>query len=124
MRMDEMEDCRGRIKENIDYAELLAEHPLDRDLLDGYVELMVEACCSQRDYTRIGGQDVPTATVRDRFLKLTREHMGYVLESLQRNTTQVRNIKAYTLPALYNVPVTMTQYYTSQVSHDLAQCYA
>jgi len=124
MRMDEMEDCRGRIKENIDYAELLAEHPFDCDLLDGYVELMVEACCSQREYTRIGGQDVPAAAVRSRLLSLTKEHIGYVLESLQKNTTKVRNIKAYTLAALYNAPVTMMQYYISQVSHDMAQCYA
>ncbi len=104
----------------IDYDLLLAEHPLDRDLLDGYVDLMVEVCCSQREHTRVSGQDVPTAVVRSRLLKLTKEHIEYVLESLQKNTTLVRNIKAYTLTALYNAPATMVQYYTFQVSHDMA----
>jgi len=120
MRMDEIDSCRGVIQGNIGYASLLAEHPLDRDLLDGYVELMVEACCSRREYTRISGQEIPTDMVKNRLLKLTREHIGYVMESMQKNTTQVRNIKAYTLAALYNAPVTMGQYYTSQVSHDMA----
>ena len=37
------------------------------------------------------------------------------------NTTLVKNIKAYTLAALYNAPTTISQYYASLVSHDLAQ---
>ncbi len=40
---------------------------------------------------------------------------------MQRNTTQVANIRAYTLSALYNAPVTIGQYYTAQVSHDMTQ---
>lgn len=44
-----------------------------------------------------------------------------VKEAMQRNTTQVANIRAYTLSALYNVPVTIGQYYASRVSHDMAQ---
>ncbi len=120
MRMDEIDSCRGVIHENIGYASMLADHPLDRDLLDGYVELMVEVCCSRREYTRVSRQEIPTDMVRKRLLSLTGEHIGYVLECLQKNTTQVKNIKAYTLAALYNAPVTMGQYYTSQVSHDMA----
>jgi len=121
MRMDEIDSCRGVICENIGYASLLADHPLDRDLLDGYVELMVEVCCSRREYTHVSGQEIPTDMVRKRLMMLTGEHIGYVLECLQKNTTQVKNIKAYILAALYNAPATMGQYYTSQVSHDMAQ---
>ena len=43
------------------------------------------------------------------------------MDSLRQNTTQVVNIRAYTLAALYNAPVTISQYYTAQVSHDMAQ---
>ena len=56
------------------------------------------------------------------------ERIGAVLdtiyfgENLTRvNTTLVKNIKAYTLAALYNAPTTISQYYASLVSHDLAQ---
>ena len=37
------------------------------------------------------------------------------LDSLKSNTAKIGNIKAYTLAALYNAPVTMGQYYTSLV---------
>lgn len=58
--------------------------------------------------------------IKSRFLKLNSEHIGYVMDSLKSNTAKIGNIKAYTLAALYNAPVTMGQYYTSLVSHDMA----
>ena len=121
MRMDEMDRYRELIKENIDFDLLLQEHPYDEETLEGYVELMVEVCCSRRDFIRIAGEEVATGVVKSRFLKLNHEHIAYVLDSLSQNTTLVKNIKAYTLAALYNAPTTIGQYYTSLVSHDLAQ---
>ena len=119
--MDEMDRYREQIKENIDYDLLLQEHPYDEETLEGYVELMAEVCCSRRDFIRIAGEEAPTGMVKSRFLKLNHEHIAYVLESLSQNTTLVKNIKAYTLAALYNAPVTIGQYYASQASYDLAQ---
>ena len=116
-----MDRYRELIKENIDFGLLLTEHPYDQETLDGYVELMVEVCCSRRDFIRIAGEEMPTGVVKSRFLKLNREHIAYVLDSLSQNTTLVKNIKAYTLAALYNAPTTISQYYASLVSHDLAQ---
>lgn len=121
MRMDEMDSYRELIKENIDFDLLLQEHPYDEETLEGYVELMVEVCCSRRDFIRIAGEEVATGVVKSRFLKLNHEHIAYVLDSLSQNTTLVKNIKAYTLAALYNAPTTIGQYYASLVSHDLAQ---
>ncbi len=121
MRMDEMDRYRELIKENIDFDLLLQEHPYDEETLEGYVELMVEVCCSRRDFIRIAGEEMATGVVKSRFLKLNCEHIAYVLDSLNQNTTLVKNIKAYTLAALYNAPTTISQYYASLVSHDLAQ---
>lgn len=120
-RMDEMDRYRERIRENIAYDLLLAEHPYDAETLEGYVELMVEVCCSRRDFIRIAGEEVAAGIVKSRFLKLNHEHIAYVLESLSQNATLVKNIKAYTLAALYNAPMTIGQYYASQVSRDMAQ---
>lgn len=120
MGLDEIEDYRELILENIEYDILLERYPYDKDVLDGYVELMLEVCCSTREYVRICGQEVPTEVVKSRLLKLNGEHIGYVIDSLKNNTTKIGNIKAYTLAALYNAPVTMGQYYTSLVSHDMA----
>lgn len=120
-RMDQMDACRALICENIDYGGLLRDYPYDADLIDGYVELMAEVCCTQRETIRVNQEDIPAELARSRFLKLDREHILYVMEAMRRNTAQVGNIRAYTLSALYNAPVTMGQYYASQVSHDMAQ---
>lgn len=120
-RMDRMDAYRALIHENIDYDGLLRERPYDADLIDGYVELMAEVCCTGRATVRVNQEEVPAPVVRGRFLKLDREHILYVLEAMGRNTTQIGNIWAYTLSALYNAPVTIGQYYAPQVSHDMAQ---
>ena len=121
VRMDEIDLYRETIRENIGYEYLLEEYPYDRELIDGYVELIVEVCCTQRKYIRVNQEDMPRDLVKSRLLKLDREHIRYVMECLSRNPTRIGNIKAYTLSALYNAPITMTQHYISQVSHDMAQ---
>lgn len=121
MRMDEVDGYRERIRENIDYGLLCREHPYDTEEIDGYVELMAETCASRRGYIRVNGEEMPAELVRERLLKLDGEHIRYVMDSLRQNTAQVVNIRAYTLAALYNAPTTISQYYTAQVSHDMAQ---
>ena len=41
-----MDAYRALIHENISYGDLIRDHPYDADLIDGYVELMVEVCCT------------------------------------------------------------------------------
>ena len=119
--MDEMQWVREEIRENIDYEGLVWDYPCDSGIFDGYVELMTEACCAVRKTIRICGQDIPTAVVRSRFLKLDREHILYVRDCLCTTTSTIRNIKAYALAALYNAPLTKEQYYTSLASRDTAR---
>ena len=109
------------IRENISYGILLERHPHDRERLDGFVELMAEICCSTRKTTRINQEDMCTEVVKSRFLKLDSSHIEYVMGCMDKNTTLVGNIRAYTLSALFNAPVTISQYYTSLVSHDMAR---
>ena len=47
------------------------------------------------------------------------QHLRFVFDCLQRNTTEIRNMKQYLLAVLYNAPVTMENHYASQVNHDL-----
>ena len=120
VQADEMDSIREIIRENIDYEGLVWDHPTDSDLFDGYVELMVQAACSARETIRICGEEIPTTVVRSRFLKLGREHITYVRDCLCNSTAAIGNIKAYTLAALYNAPVTMGQYYAALASRDIA----
>lgn len=115
-----MEDCRRQIKKNISYDILVHDNPYDSQRIDGLVELMTEICCSTRKAIRINQEDMPTEAVQSRLLSLDSEHIRYVMECLDHNTTAVGNIRAYILSALYNAPVTISQYYSSLVRHDMA----
>lgn len=42
-------------------------------------------------------------------------------ETMGKNTTKVRNIKAYLMAALFNAGSTMGSYYKAEVNHDLPQ---
>ena len=108
------------VKENIEYDILLNRNPYDKDRLDGIVDLMLETICTTRPTVRIGREDFPAEVVKSRLLKLDESHIEYVLDSLSKNTTQVRNVRAYLLTTLFRAPTTIDQYYASLVSHDMA----
>ena len=119
--MDRMDAYRRLIQKNISYDALIHNHPYDRESIDGFVELMTEVCCSTRERLRINQEEMDTEVVKSRLLKLDGGHIEYVLECLNQNTALVGNIRGYTLSALYNAPVTISQYYTNRVHHDMAK---
>ena len=119
MSMEEMQDYRELILENIEYDYLCREFSTYREDLDEIVELMVETVCAKRKTTRIAGSDFPHEVVRSRFLKLDSEHIRFVMDGMQKNTTEVRNMKQYLLAVLFNAPTTISNHYTVQVNHDM-----
>ena len=102
------------IKENIEY-----ECQTEKNKIDELVEIMLDVICSQKDTIRVNGEDMPHEVVKSRFLKLNSSHIDYVLTALQKNTSYVKNIRAYLITALYNAPTTMDSYYTAWVNHDM-----
>lgn len=110
-------DYLEEIRENIEYPSLCQRY--NREDVDEVVELMADVLCSVRPTLRIGGEDLPTAQVQERFSRLGCEHLEYVFDCLRRNTTEIRNIRAYLLTALYNAPATINSYYQAAVQHDL-----
>ena len=110
----------GLIKDNISYDILKADLPYDGDRLDEIVDLMLEIVCTRRKTIRIAGDDYPAELVKSKFMKLDSEHIRFVLDCLNKNTTEIRNIKKYLLAVLFNAPSTIGNYYSSLVAHDMA----
>ena len=119
MSVTEIENYRELILENIEYDCLKQRYPLYLGDLNEIVELLVETVCARRKTTRISGADFPHEIVRSRFLKLDSSHIEFVMDCLQKNTTQVRNMKQYLLAVLFNAPTTMNNHFTSLVNHDM-----
>lgn len=113
----EMDAMENRIKENIDY-EILKQRYTD-GMLEEMVSVMVEAVCGTAPTVRIGDNEFPKEVVKSQMLKINSEHVEYVIDCIKKNTTKVRNIKAYMLRCIYSAPQTISHYYTAEVNHDL-----
>ena len=107
------------IKDNIEYDYLIQDRYLDRDRIEEILALILETVCTKRRTIRIAGDDHPAELVKAKFMKLNSEHIRFVLDCMQENTTKIRNIKQYMKAALFNAPSTIGNYYTSLVSHDM-----
>ena len=116
----EMQQYREIIAQNISYDLLRQEYPHQQEQLVEILEILVETVCTTRQTVRVAGNNFPTEVVKGRLMKLTAEHIRFVLGCLSRNTTKIRNIRQYLLTTLYNAPTTIDNYYAAMVSHDLA----
>ena len=119
MGLDGMDVYREIIKENIEYDIMKDNFPYDRERLDEIVELMAETLASKKATFCIAGDTYPASTVKFKLLRINSLHIQYVFECLDKNTTEVRNIKKYLLATLFNAPSTMGSYYKAQVNHDM-----
>ena len=89
----------------------------DMSAIDALISMMAESSVGEGSL-RISGQPVPKQHVRDVFLSLDWEHLVYVLECVQKQTSTIKNIRAYYLTALYHAPETMEAYYDQMVQQD------
>ncbi len=111
------DEARETVKENIEYETLSERYPVER--LDEIVDIASEALCSKRSSFSLGKDTYPYELVKDRLLRLDGSHIEYILDCIDGNTTDIRNIKPYMLKTLINAPATMDSYYRTKVNHDL-----
>ena len=98
---------------------ILCQDPkFDKDRFREIMDIMLDAVCSTALTIRINGEDMPQQVVKSRFLKLNSSHIEYVLEAMNKNPSDIRNIRAYLLTALYNASLTIDNYYSALVNHD------
>ena len=118
--MKEMNLCMEQIRNNIDYEWHMKNDVLGkRELYDELYEVICEIVCIRRPSVRIGGDDYPYELVKSRFMKLTGEHLEYVIECMKETPTKITHIKSYMVTALYNAPTTINHYYQQEAQHDM-----
>ena len=117
---EDYEKYKELIKQNINY-DSFAYSSSDTDLqeIDEIVELMTETVAINNKPVKINGTLIPAEIVKSRFLKINYGDIDYLLFALSRNTTKVKNIRAYLIAAIYNAKTTQSNYYGAEVRHDL-----
>lgn len=115
----EEEQYREYFFNKLEMSLLMERYPMQKDTLASILELLIEVCSSKKKTIRVAGDDRPAQVVKARLMRLTAEHIAYVLRGLNENTTKVRDTKAYMLTTLYNSPVSIDTYYQLLVNHDM-----
>lgn len=101
------------IKEQINYDKF------DDGRIDEIVVIMSEVLNTTQKKFKIGREFKDAEHVKYVFLKINEFHIEYVFESLDKNTTEIKNIKSYLITCLYNSVFTIENYYDAKMRHDL-----
>ncbi len=118
-QLDPSTDLAKQLRENIDYNYLRLRLTMDEmERVDELLGIMLDAVNGTTPTLKIGGQEIPIANVRRRFLMLNAMHIEYVMDCFRHNSTQIHNIHAYLLTALYRAPTTINHYYDAAVRFD------
>ncbi len=107
------------VRDNIDYDFLVEQNKYKVSETNELVSLMVDTICSTKPFIRVNGENIPHEVVKSTFLKLNSNHIEYVLEAMDKNSSDVRNIRSYLITALYNSRFTLNSYWGARVNHDM-----
>jgi hypothetical protein len=113
------EEAREIVSENIAYEIKKDSWSADvKEYIDNIFDVMVDVISSTKYKIKVSGELRPASEVKKRFFQIDDSHIEYVCGCLDMTSTDIKNIKAYLLTALYNAPQTMEIYYSQQVRHD------
>lgn len=107
----------SNVKDQIEYDCLLDSY--DKSQINEIAELITWCMCTPEQTLKINGTNIDIALVRSKCEQLNEEHIVYIMNCLQANTTEIKNRRNYLLTCIYNAPTTMEGYYASKVQHDL-----
>lgn len=119
-KMREYKMYENCVRQNIEFDVLLEANKGQEEFLRGILDLIMEVVMCKSEEILVAKSTFPTEVVRSRFLKLNYSHIQYVLGCLEKNTTQVKNMKKYLIAMLFNAPCTIDGYYQAQVNHDFS----
>ncbi|NLY19895.1 MAG: DNA replication protein DnaD [Tissierellia bacterium] len=115
----EKDKIKEVFKKNIEYDCLVENNPMDKERINGILDLMTDIYMQRDGSILINRQEKSIDIVKSQFMKLNYNHIEYVLNSLNENTTKITKLRSYLLTTLYNAPMTMDQYYRSWANHTL-----
>ena len=104
----------------LEFDQLIEKYNMQEDLLYEILEIMVDVVCSKRKTIRVSGDDKPIEVVRSQFMKITREHIEFIMHCMKENTSKIKNMKQYLLATIYNAPLTMGNYYSSLAQYHMS----
>lgn len=116
--LEGVEEMEARVRSQIAYDTLRANHVGDGPAIDNLVTLIADVCTSRKPSYRINGELRNGDEVRRRLQRLQYEDIEAVLDAFYHESTdkRIRNVRAYLITALYNAQGTSDQYLTHNLN--------
>lgn len=106
------------IRENIGYDELALTHADDMDLINEFVNIILDALLTEGGMVRINGENKPRELVKSNLMKLTYADIEYVLWQFKEHGERIKKKPQYILSMLYHSPMERNVHYTNCVKAD------
>jgi len=110
--IDNTYPTKDETKQNIQLEQLKQKYPQKKNELQELYEIIVEVLRSRKTELHIAKEDMPADEVKRAYKSIHNGHIEYVLDCLSKNTSKVKNTKAYLQTALYNASKTMNNHYS------------
>ena len=107
------QNIKNLIRKHIGYNDFEDFRPDDLPMVDEIVELMTDVITTDDSEIMISRIPRNGDLVRQRFMLMKSDVVEYVIDSVKRVQTRIRNMRHYLLTALYNAPDTIENYYRS-----------
>lgn len=111
-------------EKKLELESLRLNFPYEAEKINNILEILVDISIKKDCKIQVNGCPTFIEIVKSRFMKLGYQHMEYILECLNKNTTKIKNIKNYLITTIYNAPATIDHYYSQEVNHDMAELYS
>lgn len=103
-------------KEQIGYDAICCDRPYEIEQLNELVDVAVDVLTSTKREIRINKEYKPAEVVKSVYRKMNIFTMKFVMDSLKESATRVRNMRAVMMTALYNAPMTHSNFVENQFS--------
>ena len=112
----EYEEAKKLVKENIMYDSVCEEYSPER--VDEIVEIAAEVVCMPRKTITLGTSVYPFAIAKDRILRLTANHVRYIIDSINGITHKIRHIKPYLTKTILEAETTIHTYRSNDIAQE------
>lgn len=117
----EIQAILSLIRKNINYSDLKIAHQDDIDLINEFVNIILDALMSRSKTVRINGEDKPRELVKSNLMKLTYSDVEHVLLQFKEHDQLIKKKPQYILSMLYNSPMELNAHYSNKVQANWAK---
>jgi hypothetical protein len=106
------------IKDNVGYDDFLVTNPGNMELIDEFINIIVDVLLTEGETIRIGGENKPRTLVKSILLKLTYNDVLHALGQFKSQQSRIKKKQQYILTVLYKTKMERKAHYANLVQSD------